>query len=132
VSELKQKIEQFVYYTFFAGIATIVDVGLLYGFTEFAGISYLISAALSYLFGMATNYSLNKKFTFKNKSRRITLQFSVFMGVALVGLILNLIIMFVLVEFFGLWYMLAKVVSLFIVLMWSYLGHKKITFGKIK
>ena len=56
-------------YVIFAGIATIVDIGLLYLLTAFIGLHYLLSAALSYTCGMITNYSLNKVFNFKNKSK---------------------------------------------------------------
>ncbi|MDD5750468.1 MAG: GtrA family protein, partial [Candidatus Pacebacteria bacterium] len=59
-------------YVFFAGVATLVDFGLLYFFTEVAGLHYLFSAALAYLAGIAPNYSLNKFFNFKNKSSQIT------------------------------------------------------------
>lgn len=122
----------FIGYVFFAGIAALVDLGLLFSLTEFIGFHYLISAALSYTCGMITNYSLNKVFTFKNKNKKIVQQFGLFVFVALIGLGLNQLILWLLVEFVGLWYMLAKLISISIVMFWNFYGHKKITFGLIK
>jgi len=81
---------------------------------------------------MITNYGFNKYFTFENRSRRIAQQFGLFIFVALIGLALNQLIIWSLVEFFGIWYILAKIISIFVVMLWSFFGHKKITFGIIK
>jgi putative flippase GtrA len=129
---MNESAKLFLGYVFFGGIAALVDVGLLYFFTEFFGFHYLISAIFSYIFGMITNYSLNKFFNFKNKSRKIVRQFGLFIVVALIGLGLNQFILWILVEFIGLWYILAKIISIFLVMFWNFLGHKKLTFGLIK
>jgi len=126
--KILQRFSLFWGYVFFAGIATLVDFGLLYFFTEFVGFYYLFSSALAYLAGMITNYSLNKFFNFKNKSQQITKQFAVFAAVALVGLCLNQFILWSLVEKFHLWYMFSKVISVIIVMFWSFWGHKNFTF----
>ncbi|MCX8147042.1 MAG: GtrA family protein [Candidatus Woesearchaeota archaeon] len=126
------KITKFGTYIFCSGIATIVDFALLYSFTEFLGLWYIFSAALSYFAGMLTNYPMNKIITFRNKSKKIIRQFGLFAFVSLIGLALNLIIIYALVEWIGLWYMLAKAVATLIVLVWSYTGHKHITFGFLK
>ena len=115
-------------YVFFAGIATIADIGLLFILTEFFNVWYFYSAAISYSVGMVGNYSLNKYFNFKNKSNKIIQQFGLFVFIALIGLILNQLILYLLVEFASLWYISAKIISLFIVLIWSFYGHKKLTF----
>lgn len=125
-------IRLFINYLFFGGIATVVDFGILYSLTEFLGIWYFFSAALSYIVGMFTNYSMNKYFNFRNRSKRIAVQFGLFMTVALIGLALNQVILYALVEMAGLWYMSAKVISVFVVVFWSFYGHKKLTFSILK
>lgn len=119
-------------YVIFAGIATLVDLGFLYFLTTFIGIHYLISGAISYTCGMITNYSLNKTFNFKNKSKKIVRQFGLFVFVALIGLGFNQLILWLLVEFANLFYMYAKLISIVIVMLWSFYGHKKLTFGVLK
>lgn len=122
----------FIRYIIFAGFATLIDLSLLYLLTEFLHIWYFYSAIISYFGGMITNYTLNKFFNFRNKSKRIIHQFGLFIVVALIGLGINQIVLYSLVEFTGLWYILAKVIAVFIVMFWSFYGHKKLTFGIIK
>ncbi len=119
----------FTGYVIFAGIATLVDLGLLYAFTEFLRIWYFYSTALSYFIGMLTNYTLNKYLNFRNRSRRIIPQFGLFMLVALIGLALNQAVIYMMVEFGGLWYMHAKFIALLVVMFWSFYGHKHLTFS---
>ncbi|PIP17790.1 MAG: polysaccharide synthesis protein GtrA [Parcubacteria group bacterium CG23_combo_of_CG06-09_8_20_14_all_35_9] len=124
----KKDIKLFVGYVIFAGSATLVDFGFLYSLTEFFHIWYFYSAALAYFAGMITNYLLNKYLNFRNLSKQIISQFSLFAMVALIGLGLNQLIIYFLVEFTKLWYIYAKFISVFIVMFWSFYGHKKLTF----
>jgi putative flippase GtrA len=119
-------------YIIFGGIATLVDIGLLYCLTEYVNLWYFYSAFISYMTGMVANYSLNKYYNFKNQSKNILPQFGLFAAVALIGLGLNQVIIYSLVEFVGLWYILAKIISICIVVCWSFYGHKKFTFGLLK
>jgi len=119
-------------YVMCAGIATLVDMGLLFLFTEYLDVWYLYSAALSYLAGMFANFTLNKYLNFRNRSARVAAQFGLFAGVALVGLAFNQIILYLLVTLAGIWYMTAKVITVCLVLLWSFYGHKRLTFGLIK
>jgi putative flippase GtrA len=132
IIELINKYKLFIGYIICAGIATIFDFGLLYILTEFIKIHYISSATISYMLGMATNFILNKYFNFKNKSKKILKQSLLFLLIALIGLGLNNLILWYLVEFIELWYMTAKAISICIVMLWSFYGHKKITFEVIK
>lgn len=123
-----QNIRLFLRYVVFAGFATLVDLGILFALTEWAGLWYFYSAAISYIVGMLTNYTLNKYLNFKNKSKKIIQQFGLFALVALVGLGFNQLILYFLVEAVGLWYMLAKCLAVLAVMFWSFYGHKKLTF----
>ena len=122
----------FFKYVFFAGIATLVDFGVLYLLTDIYKVWYFVSAIFSYLCGMITNFTLNKILNFENKSKKIFYQFGLFAFVALIGLGLNQLILFILVEKFKLWYIIGKLISVFIVMFWSFIGHKKITFHFFK
>jgi len=118
----------FFLYVVFAGLATIVDIGLLYFLTEKVGLWYIYSAAFSYSAGMVTNYSLNKYLNFRNRSRRIVPQFGLFATVAVVGLGLNQALLYAMVTYLDMWYMHAKLVSVMLVTIWSFYGHKELTF----
>ncbi|MBU1036983.1 GtrA family protein [Patescibacteria group bacterium] len=120
--------EQFIRFFIVGGFSTIVDFALLFSLTEWAKLWYLLSATVGFSGGAITNYSLNKNWTFQNKDKRIARQFTVFFIVALVGLAINNTILYLGVEVFNLWYMLAKVIAAAVTLIWSFIGHKYITF----
>ena len=127
---LNMDVRLFGGYVFYSGIATLVDFAVLYALTSAAGLWYFYSAAVAYAAGMTTNYALNKCFNFRNRSKEVVRQFGLFALVALVGLGLNQGIIYLLVEKAGLWYLYAKIVSVFIVMFWSFYGHKTLTFKK--
>lgn len=128
----KQDVTLLAGYVIFAGFATLVDLCLLYSLTELLHIWYFHSAAFAYFIGMVTNYSLNKYLNFRNRSKQIISQFGLFAIVALVGLGLNQLILYLLVEFAKLWYVYAKFIAIFIVMFWSFYGHKRLTFRVFK
>lgn len=120
--------ELFLRYCLVGGTATIVDFGLLYILTEYAGFWYMFSASISFIGGAITNYLLNRAWTFKNNDKRIARQLAIFLIIAVIGIFINNTILYIGVEFFGLWYMLAKAFSTAITLNWNFLGHKYLTF----
>ena len=120
------------YYVIFAGIATVLDISILYFLTEFLSINYFWSGSFGYVCGMLTNFSLNKYHNFQNKSKQLHLQFGLFLFVALIGLFFNQVLLYFLVEKQDLWYVHSKIISVIIVMFWSFIGHKKITFKILK
>lgn len=128
----RESIFTFAKYVFFAGIATIVDIVLLFIFTEKFHIFYLVSACFSYILGGIVHYLLNKRFTFKNTSKKIARQLSVFFAVAFIGLGLTQLLLFITVELFRIWYLYAKGISIALVMIWNFTGHKFITFNVFK
>jgi len=122
----------FFKYCIGGGMAAVVDIILLYIFTEYLGVYYLFSAAISFLCAAIVNYSFNKRFTFQNESKKIVQQFFLFLSVVFVGECLNLSIMYFLVTFFDIWYIVAKFISIGIVLSYNFTCNKKITFELFK
>ncbi len=128
---MREHLRQFLIYGVFAGVATVVDMGILWALVSFADFHYFWAAALGYMGGMVTNFSLNKTFTFKNTSTRVATQAGVFAAVALVGLAINQVVIALLVEGAGAHVLIAKVCAVGIVALWSFWGHKQLTFGAI-
>ncbi len=58
---------QFFRYGFAGGIAFAVDFSLLYILTDFFHIYYLVSAAISFIPGIAVNYVLSIHWVFNNR-----------------------------------------------------------------
>jgi len=124
----RNNLKLFIGYMICGTIATLVDLGFLYIFTEFFKIWYFYSSFFSYLLGLITSYNLNKHLLFKNKSKQVVKQFSMFTIILLVGLVLNQTILYTLVEVFDLWYVLAKIITAGIVVFWHFFANKNLTF----
>jgi dolichol-phosphate mannosyltransferase len=109
-------------------IASLVDLGLLYVFTEYFGIWYLLSAAVSYICGMIVSYTLNKRFTFHNVNKQYLRQFFLFALISASGLVVNISMMFFAVTVFSIYYLYAKVIAIGITFFWNYSLQSRITF----
>lgn len=100
---------QFAKYVTVGFIATTLDFGLLYLFVEFGHLFYLAAAICSIAIVLWISFSLNKFWTFQNFEKRYFQQFGKYIVSHLLALGVALIILTILVQFFGLWYLFAKV-----------------------
>ena len=108
--------------------STLIDIGLLYFFTEYFGIWYIYSATISYTCGIIVNFLLNKYLNFRDTSRNFLRQFSSFTLVSMSSLALTLGVLYLAVEIFSINYLLGKILAVIIAFFWNYLGQSRITF----
>ena len=82
---------QFFRYIVVSGLSLFVDFVLLYLFTEFVGLNYLISAIIGYSFGMVVNYLLSIFWVFHTRKykKKTMIEFTIFVIIGLLGLGLN-------------------------------------------
>ncbi len=94
------------------GCAAVVNIILLYLLTEFAGMWYMISAGLAFVAAFLVSFFLQKYWAFRNVAAAgARIQMSQHLVSAVVNLGLNLILIYTLVEYVGLWYILAQIIS---------------------
>ncbi len=111
------------------GASFLVDYALLYICTEWLGIHYLYSAAISFTVSVVVNYWLCVIFVFTGAGKQTGRQAALFIGSSIVGLGINQVCMWLFVEKFGLHYMLAKIGATFIVMFWNYVMKRKAVRG---
>ena len=125
---LSARLQQFFLYCLGGGLSLIIDLSGLYIFTEYFKIWYLLSATMSFIIAATFNYLFQKFITFKSTDKNIARQFIMFVIVAVVGLLLNNSLLYLLVELAGVWYIFAKIVAAALVLIWNFIANKKFTF----
>jgi putative flippase GtrA len=108
--------------------STLIDIGLLYVFTEYAGLWYIYSATVSYSCGMIVNFLLNKYLNFRDTSRNYLRQFFFFALVSMSSLALTLGVLYLAVEICSINYLLGKILAVIIAFFWNYFGQSRITF----
>lgn len=121
---------QFIKYFFASGIALFADMALLFILTEFCNVYYLISATISFLVGIAITYIFSKLYIFtKTSIKNRTAEFTVFLIIGIIGLVLNNIFLYIFTDLLGIYYMLSKCLVIAITYLWNYFARKKFIFS---
>jgi putative flippase GtrA len=121
---------QFVRYFVAGGLAFVVDFSALYVFTVFLHIHYLVSAALSFGIGLAVNYSISILWVFNSRVvQNRGLELAIFALLAIIGLGLNELIMYIATEFVGLYFMHSKIVATGFTFVFNFLSRRIVLFA---
>ncbi len=110
-------------------IALLVDFGLLMTLKEIFLVNYMVAAVVGFLAGVLVNYQLSIKWVFA--SRKLASQsaeFTIFVIICIIGLILNIAIIAGMVELIKVDYRVAKGVSTAAVFFWNFAARKKILY----
>lgn len=90
---------------------------------------YLSAAVVSFCCGIIVSYFLHKFFTFENYStNKIINQFSKFFLYNMFMLGLNTFLMYIFVDIFGFWYLLAQIIITILIAFINYIFFNKILF----
>lgn len=125
----KDQFKEIIRFCIVGGISFLVDYGLLYICTEFVGLYYLASSAVSFTISVIFNYWLCVAYVFKGIKKQSRKQATLFIGSSIVGLGLNQICMWLFVELLGMYYMLAKIFATVIVTIWNYVMKRRAVRG---
>jgi len=138
----RQLIHEFLRYVLVGGIAFLVDFGVLYLsktllFPRLGQTGILLAAAFGFTAGLIFNYIFSLFFVFKqideNARRRKTRSFVLFVLIGIIGLLITELCMFTGVNLFGQkWYLIVKICTAGIVLIWNYTGRKVLIFKGAK
>lgn len=99
----------------------LFDLILLYFFTDILLINYLWSVGIAFLIAVSINYQLSRRYVFKGTNRPHREGYVYFIIIAVSGLLLVTGMMYVLVEWVGVYYLVARVVIAIITGIWNYL-----------
>jgi len=133
---LKQNIswhfKHFKLYCYTSAIGAILMFSLLYILTDVFKIYYILSFTLAYLLIVTNSFLLNRFFVFRLfNPKRIHRQYLQFFIVNIVAYVTNLIFLYILVHFFGIWYLLAQFLIAVVGLPILYLSHRVMVFNHV-
>ncbi len=125
VNSTNNLLTQLFRYVFVGGIAFVVDFGLLFVLTEYLHLYYIVSATISFIAGLLTNYLLATAWIFKNpKIKNRTGEFIAYALIGVVGLLLNNAILYLLTSIIGIYYLLSKIITAAIVMLYNFFGRR--------
>lgn len=131
----KANIKQFISYFFVGGVAAIVEWVMFFIFANVLQINYFVSTVIAFIFSTTANWILGRITTFKDnntyKDKKAKEAFLVFV-VSAIGLLFNLILMYLFVTVMGfdssLGKTLSKIEATGIVFIWNFLIRKLVIY----
>ena len=131
----KANIKQFISYFFVGGVAAIVEWVMFFIFANVLQINYFVSTVIAFIFSTTANWILGRITTFKDnntyKDKKAKEAFLVFI-VSAIGLLFNLILMYLFVTVMGfdssLGKTLSKIAATGIVFIWNFLIRKLVIY----
>lgn len=103
----------------------LIDYGFLGFCIEVLDVHYLLAGVISFTISVTVNYLISRKFVFQmdtagNRKR----EFASFVFLSVIGLGINELVMAVFVEYVGLHYMMSKIVSTAVVMVYNFISRK--------
>ena len=125
MKKLIKLVKQLMKFGIVGVVSTALDYGLMVLFTEACGIFYLLSSTLSYAISLIFNYFASMKFVFRGRQDQSRLrEFLIFTVLCLLGMGLNQLILWLLVEMGGVHYMVSKLLATVVVMIWNFATRK--------
>ena len=129
----KANIKQFISYFFVGGVAAIVEWVMFFIFANVLQINYFVSTVIAFIFSTTANWILGRITTFKdNNTYKDKKAKEAFLVVSAIGLLFNLILMYLFVTVMGfdssLGKTLSKIAATGIVFIWNFLIRKLVIY----
>ena len=124
---MKKLIMQIIKFGMVGGLCFLIDYGVMIFLTEIFNINYLISSGISFTVSVIVNYILSMQFVFETeKDDSAMKKFIIFVVLSVIGLIINQILMWFLVDKIGIFYMISKIGATVIVMVYNFITRKLI------
>lgn len=116
-------------YTVASACALLVDMAVLWAFVHFLSWGYITAATASFMVGAIVSYELSITLAFKHhrlQDRRT--EFAGFFAVGTLGLVVNTVVIFVMIRYFGLHYLIAKCIAAGFTFLCNFIARRQILF----
>lgn len=123
-------VRQFIKFGLVGFLNTLIDYILFTAFFYLLDIHYLYANAMSFTIAVTNSYLLNRRWTFRSDNPNWRAEAAKFLTVNIIGLGLSEIILFILVEHFQMYQLLAKAMAIVVVLFWNFTGTRFWAFRK--
>lgn len=121
-------LELFIKFCIVGGSGVIIDFSITYLFKEICKWNKYLSNSIGFLVAASSNYIINRIWTFGSKDTDIIAQYSKFIGIAIIGLIINNAVLYLLHVRFKMNFYVAKLLAIGVVTLWNFIMNYLFTF----
>ncbi|GJM60824.1 GtrA family protein [Persicobacter diffluens] len=111
----------------FSGL--FIDFGITYFTKERLKWHKYVANSTGFMVAASSNYMLNRIWTFESHDPQILMQYSQFIGVSVIGLVLNNIIIYICNDRFKINFYISKVFAVGVVTLWNFFVNYYFTFS---
>ncbi len=113
-------IAQLIKFCVVGGSGVIVDFGITWLLKELAHFNKYIANSFGFICAATSNYLLNRIWTFESHDPNITLQYLRFIGISLIGLLINNAVIYLLNDRIKLPFYFSKLLAIGVVTFWNF------------
>ena len=123
---MKRLIQQLVNFVVVGGISTLIDFMVLFIMHEKMAINYLIGTAVAFIVATVFNYWASMRFIFESKydKNEKAKEFTIFLVLSIIGLILTQVLMMLFVEVVEFEVMISKIIVTIFVMLFNFISRK--------
>lgn len=122
---------QMLRYLISGGTVVLTELAALYVFTDLFRLWYEFSLVIAFVIALCVSFTLQKFWTFGDRETSdVHKQASSYVVVQLLNLAVNAAALYVLVQYFGMWYLLAQLLVSALIALWNFLIYKFIIFKR--
>ena len=119
---------QIIKFAVAGAIGACIEIGLFFFFIEFTGLHYLVANFIAISVAIMVNYIISQKWVFETGRHSKKKEFTFFIGVSIVALLLNQLLMLILVDSVEMNMKVSKIVAIGLVAVYNYLAKKFFVF----
>lgn len=111
---------QFIKFCIVGGSGVFVDFGLTWFFKEVCHINKYVANSIGFICAATSNYLLNRIWTFESHDPEIVWQYARFIGISVMGLLINNAAIYLFNDRLKLNFYLSKLLAIGIVTFWNF------------
>ncbi len=131
ISKIWNRYQDLFWYCFFGGLTTIVNLVVYHIGTSLLGLHYAVANVMAWVLAVLFAYLTNRTWVFKSETKGIVgiaKEVISFFGFRVISLGMETLILFVMIDMFGVNEMLTKVIAQIFVVVSNYVFSKLIIF----
>lgn len=125
----KNNLKEFILYFIVGGIATIIEWVIFYMLDSVFDWYYIPATVIAYILSTLFNWLLGRIILFKNSNKNLFVEILTIYGASIIGLVLNLIIMWIAIDFLSLNEILSKIIATGFVFIWNFAIRKLVIYN---